>query len=84
MFEAPLRADFKLSETAYSGDLAKLSCPITVFGGDMDTSPVPDDLDGWQKATTGRFAKHVYAGGHFFITDHQDAVTGAVADAFGG
>ena len=84
LFEAPLRADFKLSETAYSGDLAKLSCPITVFGGDMDTSPVPDDLDGWQKATTGRFAKHVYAGGHFFITDHQDAVTGAVADAFGG
>jgi len=84
LFEAPLRADFKLSETAYSSDLAKLSCPITVFGGDRDASPVPDDLEGWQKATTGGFAKHVYAGGHFFITDHQDAVIGVVAETFGG
>lgn len=83
LFEAPLRADFKLSETAYSGGLPKLSCPITVFGGDTDTSPVPDELEGWQKATTGAFAKHVYAGGHFFIIDHEAAVTGVVVDALG-
>ncbi|NIY74359.1 thioesterase [Thalassospira sp. HF15] len=80
LFEAPLRADFKLSETAVSKDLPRLSCPITVFGGDTDTSPVPKDLDGWANATSGAFAKHVYHGGHFFITDHLDAVTAIVSD----
>ncbi|MEQ9346279.1 MAG: alpha/beta fold hydrolase [Thalassospira sp.] len=81
LFEGPLRSDFKLSETALSDELPKLSCPITVFGGADDRSPVPEQLDGWRGATTGHFAKHVYSGGHFFITDHGDAVTSVIARA---
>ncbi len=83
LFEAPLRADFKLSETAVSKHLPKLSCPITVFGGDADTSPIPEHLAGWADATSGTFSKHIYPGGHFFITDHVDAVTAIVSDRLG-
>lgn len=83
LFEAPLRADFKLSETAISSHLQSLSCPITVFGGDSDTSPVPEHLAGWRNATTGAFEQHIYAGSHFFITDHLDAVTAIVSDRLG-
>ncbi len=81
LFEPGLRADFRLSETAVSTGLPKLSCPITAFGGADDPNPVPDELDDWAAATTGDFAKHVLPGGHFFLRDGGDDIVHVVRDA---
>lgn len=71
LFEPSLRADFKLAQTAFSGDLPQLRCPITAFGGANDSNPAPTDLDGWRQATTERFEKHIYPGGHFFMGQNE-------------
>lgn len=71
LFEPFLRADFKLAQSAFSADLPQLACPISVFGGADDANPAPADLDGWHQATTGRFDKHIYPGGHFFMAQNE-------------
>lgn len=79
LFEPLVRADFKLAQTASSGNLPQLACQITAFGGSEDTTPTPEELDGWRQATTGPFEKHIYPGGHFFMEQHEDALLDLIA-----
>lgn len=81
LFEPSLRADFKLSETAISAGLPRLSCPITAFGGADDTNPLPDELAGWADATTGRFTSYILPGGHFFLRNAGDDMIEIVREA---
>lgn len=83
LFEPSLRADFKLAQTAFSGELPQLGCPITAFGGADDTNPAPADLDGWRQATTGRFEKHIYPGGHFFMGQNEAPMLDLIATKLG-
>lgn len=81
LFEPSLRADFKLSETAVSTGLPRVSCPITAFGGADDPNPLPVELDDWAEATTGNFTKHILPGGHFFLRDAGDDIIRVVTHA---
>jgi medium-chain acyl-[acyl-carrier-protein] hydrolase len=62
-----LRADFRLGETYRYRDDEPLTCPITALGGTEDDESLDDRLDGWRRHTTGRFAKYLFGGGHFFV-----------------
>jgi medium-chain acyl-[acyl-carrier-protein] hydrolase len=62
-----LRADFTLVEDYKYRTPAKLSCPITVFGGLDDDQTTLAQLEAWSKETSDRFSLHLVPGGHFFI-----------------
>ena len=62
-----LRADFTLVEDYKYRTLARLSCPITVFGGADDSRITAAQLEAWSLETSARCAVHVLPGGHFFI-----------------
>jgi len=76
-----LRADFANCETyRYPGD-PPLRAPLTVLGGRADpTAPVPA-LRRWQDLSAGRFALHLFDGGHFFLHDHLSDVLDVVTSA---
>ncbi|MFF8940365.1 thioesterase II family protein [Streptomyces paradoxus] len=46
-----------------------LHCPVTAITGDMDDHVTAAEADAWAKATGGRFDRHVFSGGHFYLTD---------------
>jgi surfactin synthase thioesterase subunit len=66
-----LRADYKAAETYMSAPEAIVSCPISVLTGDDDPKTTIKEAKDWAKHTTGSFDTHVFAGGHFFLTDHS-------------
>ena len=51
-----------------------LATPLTVFGGQGDSRASEEELLGWHLETTGRFASHMYPGGHFFLSQHAGRV----------
>jgi pyochelin biosynthetic protein PchC len=70
-----VRNDYKAIETYRHVAGAPLSCPVTALVGDADPLVTLDDARAWAEATTGPFALRVFAGGHFYLTDHQRQVT---------
>ncbi|MEU8137575.1 thioesterase II family protein [Streptodolium elevatio] len=82
-----LRADYRAVETyRYAPDPSgrpALRCPITVLTGDADPKVSVDEAAAWRDHTGGAFALHTFAGGHFYLTDHQTAVTAHLAAALG-
>lgn len=70
-----VRNDYKAIETYRHVPGAPLSCPITVLIGDADPLVTKDDARAWAEHTTGPFALRVFAGGHFYLADHQRQVT---------
>jgi surfactin synthase thioesterase subunit len=65
-----LRADYKATETYACAPGITVSCPITTLTGDSDPKTTADEAGAWAEHTTGAFELHVFAGGHFFLTDH--------------
>jgi surfactin synthase thioesterase subunit len=61
-----LRADFTLVEDYKYRATAKLSCPITVFGGTEDKL-TKEQLEAWSKETIAPTTVHFLPGGHFFM-----------------
>ena len=55
-----------------------LSCPVTALVGDADPLVTPDEARAWAEETTGPFALRVFAGGHFYLTDHLRQVSQTV------
>ncbi|MFE3197659.1 thioesterase II family protein [Embleya sp. NPDC055664] len=76
-----LRADYRAIETYRCTPGAPLECPITVLIGDRDPKVTLDEATAWRDHTNGTFALHTFTGGHFYLTDHQAAVTARIADA---
>lgn len=66
-----LRADLAVSETYTYIPQMPLSCPIIAFGGRQDPAIRRGGLRQWREQTTGRFAKHLFRGNHFFIHSAQ-------------
>lgn len=84
LFLPLLRADFTMDETYASS--AVLDIPAAIVGGTLDTEASPEDLDQWNRAFSGQFARHLIEGGHFFIRERQSDVIHAVCkelDALG-
>jgi medium-chain acyl-[acyl-carrier-protein] hydrolase len=50
-----------------------LDAPIHAFFGENDDRNNDDDLQMWEKHTSGEFYFHHYPGNHFFIHEDQDA-----------
>lgn len=77
-----LRADYRAAETYRCPPGATVRCPISALTGDGDPTTSVADAGAWARHTTGRFSAHVFAGGHFFLADHADAVTGLLREHF--
>ncbi|GGK04482.1 hypothetical protein GCM10010123_38030 [Pilimelia anulata] len=72
-----IRNDFRLIET-YRPNPAVLDVELVVLAGTDDVSLPVADTAGWSAATTGRFARHVLAGDHFYLHDHLPEVIARV------
>jgi surfactin synthase thioesterase subunit len=78
------RADLTICET-YRYELdAKLSCPISAFGGTLDDFIRRPDLLAWSGETRGAFQARMLPGGHFFIDDAKPRLLQAVAEDLAG
>jgi surfactin synthase thioesterase subunit len=69
-----LRADYQAAETYRCAPDVTINCPITVLTGDVDPKTTLDEANAWAEHTTGAFDVQVFAGGHFFLTEHTDAI----------
>ena len=62
-----LRADFTRVENYRYGPTARLACPITAFGGLLDSQITRAQRDAWSSETSAAFRLHLPAGGHLFV-----------------
>ncbi|MGK5630390.1 thioesterase II family protein [Streptomyces sp. URMC 123] len=73
-----IRADYIAVETYRAGADATIRTPVTVLTGDNDPRTRLDEAQAWHAHTTGGFDIHIFAGGHFFLTDHQEEIVKVV------
>ncbi len=69
-----LRADYQATETYRCAPEITVNCPISVLTGDTDPRTSLGEANAWAQHTSGSFDLHVFAGGHFFLTAHADAI----------
>jgi surfactin synthase thioesterase subunit len=77
-----LRADYRIAETYHCAPDDTVNSPVTVLTGDSDPKTTLDEANGWKQHTTGAFDLRVYSGGHFFLTQHVDAVNALLREHF--
>jgi pyochelin biosynthetic protein PchC len=78
-----IRADYKAAETYRYQPGPMLRCPISALTGDSDPKATIDEVEKWREHTTAEFDLNVYRGGHFYLTQHQQAVLQVVRDRLG-
>lgn len=74
-----LRADFQLCGRFEPIQRPLLKCPVHVLGGKADRATT-EQLIGWRKETHGSFSVDMFAGGHFFIHEHEARVLRLIKD----
>ncbi|WP_052850550.1 thioesterase II family protein [Streptomyces avicenniae] len=79
-----LRADYRAIETYRYVPGPPLGCPLHVLTGTEDSHVSAAEAEAWRELTTGPFSLRRYPGGHFFLTDHQAALTRTVASLLSG
>jgi surfactin synthase thioesterase subunit len=67
-----LRGDFTLTENYRYRAAARLTCPITAFGGKDDSQCLSEHLRAWEAETANRFRLYLLPGGHFFLESSRD------------
>lgn len=75
-----IRGDYEAAETYRYQEGPKLRCPVTVLTGDADPKGSVADARRWQEHTERELDFHVFAGGHFFLADHQREITDLITD----
>lgn len=76
-----LRADVAVIETYTYINGESLTCPISVYGGEDDSSIERDELLSWREMTSGAFRLRMFPGDHFFIrAQHQKVIRAVVED----
>lgn len=75
-----IRSDYKAIETYRPLPGASVRCPIDVLVGDGDPKTTIDEARAWKDHTTAGSDLHVFAGGHFYLAQHQADVINLVAD----
>jgi len=78
------RSDYTAVETYRLTPGSPVTCPITALVGDHDPYTTLEDAAAWQAHTTGRFDLRVFPGGHFFVEQHREALTGLLVDTLSG
>ncbi|GAA4601317.1 surfactin synthase thioesterase subunit [Actinoplanes octamycinicus] len=79
-----IRSDYTAIERYRAEPGAVVDAPITALTGDADPRSSLAEVTAWQAHTTGRFTLHTFAGGHFFLANHQNAINDLVADRLTG
>jgi surfactin synthase thioesterase subunit len=74
-----LRADFLLCGSHQPTERPLLDCPVHVLGGTADRATT-EQLIGWSRETRGSFSVDMFAGGHFFIHEHEPKVLRLIKD----
>jgi surfactin synthase thioesterase subunit len=74
----PMRADYRAIETYRYLPGPPLSCPISALTGDDDPLLDLDEVQAWDQHTAASFGLRVFAGGHFFLNEHQPAITAQI------
>lgn len=75
-----LRADFTLCERYEHAPGAPLESRILAFGGLEDADVDTDDVEAWSEYTAADFDHSMFAGGHFFLLDPDNAIPTLVKD----
>ena len=76
-----LRADFAVAETYEPPEDRPLAAPLTVLAGLADSTLPPAVLRGWKRWAAGAFTFRPIPGGHFFVHDRPEEVTGLLRTA---
>lgn len=74
-----IRSDYRAAETYVYEPGEPLRCPVLAMTGDADPKVTLDEVAAWERHTEGPFELKVYPGGHFYLADHQAAVTEEIA-----
>ncbi len=77
-----LRADYQIAEMYRCAASATVRCAVTVLTGDSDPKTTLEEAGGWAAHTTGAFDLRVFTGGHFFLTQHVDAINEILSGHF--
>lgn len=78
-----IRNDYRAAATYTWRPGAPLACPITVLTGSEDPHVPADGARAWHRLTTGETAFHSFPGGHFYLTEHAEAVCRTIQAATG-
>jgi pyochelin biosynthetic protein PchC len=70
----PLRADFMAVAAYREPTRPPLDVPLTLLTGSDDRQTSPERVSGWSRRTSGRFRERMFAGGHFYLLQHIEAV----------
>ncbi len=76
-----LRKDFEAYDTYVHTPELPLPCPITAFGGTLDTFVTADDIKQWSIHTKLIFASQMFDGDHFFINERFTEIAATVSKA---
>ncbi|MER5432222.1 alpha/beta fold hydrolase [Streptomyces sp. NPDC002588] len=69
-----LRADYKAVESYRAVQGAAVGCPVVALTGDADPKTSVEEARAWREHTTGPFDLRVFTGGHFYVSEHTEAV----------
>ncbi|MFD6280264.1 thioesterase II family protein [Streptomyces sp. NPDC060209] len=75
-----VRADYRAAETYRYTETAPLTCPVYALTGYADPRVDVGELHHWAARTDGSFELQVFPGGHFYLTDHAEAITAGIAE----
>ncbi|MGW7824382.1 thioesterase II family protein, partial [Streptomyces puniciscabiei] len=70
-----IRADYRAIETYTCPAERRVRCDVTVLTGSADPRTTLEEASVWKDHTDGAFRMKVFTGGHFFLVDHQEAVS---------
>lgn len=75
-----IRADYRAAETyRFTEGTKPLDVPLHVLIGDADPKVDRAEAERWAEHTTAECTVEVFPGGHFYLADHQAAVSARVA-----
>lgn len=74
-----LRADFALGETYHYLPEPPLETPISAYAGERDAEVPVAQVEAWREQTSADFRFQVFPGGHFFVNEDRDLVTGTLS-----
>jgi medium-chain acyl-[acyl-carrier-protein] hydrolase len=80
IFLPTIRSDLALLDAYRYREEPPLACQIVAFGGSDDKKVGAEDLEGWARQTSRRFAIRRFPGGHFFLTTARDSLLRAVQE----
>ena len=78
MFIPVLRADLEILETYTYRPEPPLACPISAFGGVLDSTVERSQLEAWQHQTSNSFRLRMFSGKHFFLKEARPQVLSTI------